>query len=72
MSQGMRLTFLRFGRLMDADLRREPPRADGFPTNAASARKGTSPAIAEVVGSISEICRSLSQPFFRSLSMGRW
>ncbi len=35
MSQGMRLTFLRFRRLMDANLRREPPRADGFPTHAA-------------------------------------
>jgi hypothetical protein len=45
----MCLTFLRFGFLMDANFRREPPRADGFPTNAASARKGTSPAMAEAV-----------------------
>jgi len=57
---------------MDANFRREPPKADGFPTNAASARKGTSPAMAQAVGSISEVCRALSQPFVRTLSIRGW
>jgi hypothetical protein len=68
----MFLTTLKFGSLMDANLRGEPRTVDGFPTNAASARKETSPAMAQAVGTTSEVCRALYQPFFRSLSIRGW
>src|SRR6266849_11055412 len=68
----MFLTTRKFGSLMDSTFRRKPPTVVGFPTNAASARTRTSPAMAQAVGSISEVCRALSQPFFRSLSIRGW
>src|SRR5882724_3664838 len=67
----MFLTTRKFGSLMDTNFRREPPRVVGFPTKAASARKRTSPAMAQVAGAISEVCCALSEPFFRSFEHPR-
>ncbi len=67
----MRLTFLGFGCLMDTNFRREPPKADGFPTKQFQSANAPPLRWQKLCGSISEVRSALSQPFFRSSSIRR-